>query len=74
MLHPDPNLTRHAERSTDASSKSKRASKNSDRMESLRSVSKEGFDAIEQGNYTALSSDEEISAFLQEIHEDIAPK
>jgi len=40
------------------------------RIEWLRSAAKEGFDAIEQGNYTALSSDEEVTAFMREIHKE----
>ena len=42
------------------------------RIDWLRSAAKEGFEAIERGNYTALNSDEEITAFMKEIHKEVA--
>jgi antitoxin ParD1/3/4 len=40
------------------------------RLEWLRAAAKEGFDAIDRGDYTALNSEEEIGAFLGEIREE----
>lgn len=42
------------------------------RIEWLRSAAKEGFDAMERGDYTALSSDEEITGLMEEIHKEAA--
>jgi len=39
------------------------------KLEWLRTAAKEGFDAIEQGDYTTLISDGEISAFMRQIHD-----
>ena len=40
------------------------------KIEWLRSAAKEGFDAIERGDYTSLRSKEELDDFLERIHEE----
>jgi antitoxin ParD1/3/4 len=42
------------------------------RIEWLRTAAKEGFHAIERGDYAALKSKQEIGAFLREIHEEVS--
>jgi antitoxin ParD1/3/4 len=42
------------------------------KIEWLRSAAKEGFDAIERGDYVTLSSEDEIDGFLQEVHEEVS--
>ena len=42
------------------------------KIEWLRSAAKEGFDAIERGDYVTLNSEEEIGAFLREIREEVS--
>jgi antitoxin ParD1/3/4 len=42
------------------------------RIEWLRSAAKEGFDAIERGDYTTLRSEREIDDFLGQIHEEVS--
>jgi antitoxin ParD1/3/4 len=42
------------------------------KLEWLRAAAKEGFDAIDRGDYTSLSSAEEIRQFLRTIHEEVA--
>ena len=42
------------------------------KLEWLRAAAKEGFDAIERGDYVALNSEEEIGAFLDQIHEEVS--
>ena len=44
------------------------------KIEWLRSAAKEGFDAIERGDYTALRSGKEIDDFLEQIHEEVSAK
>ena len=44
------------------------------KLEWLRAAAKEGFDAIERGDYVTLNSEEEIGAFLREIHEEVSAK
>lgn len=41
------------------------------KIEWLRTAAKEGFDAIEQGDCATLVSDDEVSAFMKRIHEDV---
>lgn len=40
----------------------------------LQGAAKEGFDAIEQGDYVSLDSREALNAFLKGIHKEIAPE
>jgi antitoxin ParD1/3/4 len=42
------------------------------KIEWLRTAAKEGFDAIERGDYTALSSADEIDAFVKDIHAEVS--
>lgn len=42
------------------------------KIEWLRSAAKEGFDAIERGDYTARRSEEEIDEFPEQIHEEVS--
>jgi antitoxin ParD1/3/4 len=42
------------------------------KLEWLRAAAKEGFDAIENGDYVALNSEEEIGAFMDQIHEEVS--
>jgi antitoxin ParD1/3/4 len=42
------------------------------RLEWLRAAAKDGFEAIDRGDYAALNSEEEIGAFLREIHEEVS--
>ncbi len=41
------------------------------KIEWLRSATKEGFEAIERGDYAALNSEEELDAFLGKIREEV---
>ena len=41
------------------------------KIEWLRGAAKEGFDAIERGDYAALDSEEELDAFLGKIREEV---
>jgi hypothetical protein len=41
------------------------------KLEWLRAAAKEGFDAIERGEYTELNSPEEIDAFVRQIGEEV---
>jgi antitoxin ParD1/3/4 len=41
------------------------------KLEWLRAAAKEGFDAIERSDYVALNSEEEIGAFLDQIHQEV---
>ena len=38
----------------------------------LRAAAKDGFDAIERGDYVSLQSGKEIKDFLREIHEEVS--
>jgi len=38
----------------------------------LRAAAKDGFDAIERGDYVSLHSEKEIKDFLREIHEEVS--
>lgn len=38
------------------------------KLEWLRAAAKEGFDAIDDGDYTAIESDEQLDTFLQNVH------
>ena len=49
-----------------------REQKDRAKIEWLRSAAKEGFDAIQQGDYTTLRSEEELDRFLEEIHEEVS--
>lgn len=42
------------------------------KIEWLRSAANEGFDAADQGDYVALNSEEELDAFLGQIHEEVS--
>jgi hypothetical protein len=42
------------------------------RFELMRAAVKEGFDAIDRGDYAALNSERDIGAFLREIHEEVS--
>ena len=42
------------------------------KIEWLRSAAKEGFDAIERGDCTALRSEKEIDDFLEQIHGEVS--
>jgi hypothetical protein len=41
------------------------------KLEWLRAAAKEGLDAIEHGDYVALVSDDEVSAFMKQIHDEV---
>jgi hypothetical protein len=41
------------------------------KLQWLRAAAKEGFDAIDRGDYTVLRSREELKQFLREIHEEV---
>lgn len=38
----------------------------------LRAAAKEGFDALDRGDYVALNSEKEIGEFLSKIHEEVS--
>jgi len=40
------------------------------KLEWLRAAAREGFDAIERGDYTSLNSEEELDDFLDQIHKE----
>lgn len=42
------------------------------RLERLRAAAREGFDAAARGDYVTLNSEEELDAFLDEIHEEVS--
>ena len=42
------------------------------KIEWLRATGKEGFDAIERGDYTALRSEQEVDDFLGKIHDEVS--
>ncbi len=42
------------------------------KIEWLRAAAKEGFDAIDRGDYVALNSEKEIADFLGKIHEEVS--
>jgi len=42
------------------------------KLEWLRGTAKEGFDAIERGDYVTLNSEEQLDAFLNQIHEEVS--
>ena len=42
------------------------------KLEWLRAAAKEGFDAIDGGDYVTLRSEEELDAFFHQIHEEVA--
>jgi hypothetical protein len=41
------------------------------KVEWLRAAAREGFEAIERGDYAALNSDEEIAAFKRQVHDEV---
>lgn len=41
------------------------------KIEWLRAAAKEGFDAADRGDYVALNSEEELDAFLDQIHTEV---
>ena len=42
------------------------------KLEWLRAAAKEGFDAIDAGDYIALRSEKEIDDFLKQIHQEVS--
>lgn len=42
------------------------------KLEWLRAAAKEGFDAADRGDYTALCSKEQAQFFMKEIHEEVS--
>jgi antitoxin ParD1/3/4 len=42
------------------------------KIEWLRAAAKDGFDAAGRGDYVALNSEEELDAFLDQIHEEVS--
>ncbi len=38
----------------------------------LRGAAKEGFDQLDRGDYVTLNSEEELDAFLDQIHEEVS--
>src|SRR5882762_5025776 len=42
------------------------------KLEWLRAAAKEGFDAADRGDYVTLNSEEELDAFLGQIHEEVS--
>jgi antitoxin ParD1/3/4 len=42
------------------------------KIEWLRGAAKEGFDAIDRGDYITLRSEKEIDDFLEQIHEEVS--
>lgn len=42
-----------------------------EKLEWLRAAAREGFDAIDQGDYTAFISDQEITEFMRQIHDEV---
>jgi antitoxin ParD1/3/4 len=42
------------------------------KIEWLRAAAKEGFDAADRGNYVTLNSEEELDAFLDQVHQDVS--
>src|SRR5271154_6627215 len=42
------------------------------KLEWLRKAAKEGFDAIDRGDFTVLNSDEEVEQFMREIHDEVS--
>jgi antitoxin ParD1/3/4 len=41
------------------------------KIEWLRAAAKEGFDAADSGDYVTLNSEEELDAFLDQVHEEV---
>jgi len=41
------------------------------KIEWLRTAAKEGFDAIDRGDFTVLNSDEEVDQFMKDIHDEV---
>jgi antitoxin ParD1/3/4 len=44
------------------------------KIEWLRSAAKEGFDAIERGDYVTLRSDQEIDHFVDQVHQEVSER
>ena len=42
------------------------------RLEWLRGAAKEGFDALDRGEYVALNSESDIGDFLRDIHDEVS--
>ena len=42
------------------------------KIEWLRAAAKEGFDQLDRGDYVALNSEEDLDAFLDQIHEEVS--
>jgi hypothetical protein len=42
------------------------------KLEWMRAAAKEGFDAIDRGDYAALNSERDVGAFLSEILEEVS--
>ncbi len=47
---------------------------NKAKIERLRALAKEGFDAIDRGDYVTLNSDEEIDAFVDQVRREVSEK
>ncbi len=44
------------------------------KLDWLRAAAKEGFDAIERGDYVSLNSGRELEEFLRRIYEEVAAR
>jgi antitoxin ParD1/3/4 len=42
------------------------------KIEWLRAAAKEGFDQLDRGDYVTLNSEEDLDAFLGQIHEEVS--
>ena len=42
------------------------------KIEWLRAAAKEGFDQLDRGDYVTLNSEEDLDAFLDQIHEEVS--
>ena len=42
------------------------------RIEWLRAAAKEGFDQLDRGDYVTLNSEEDLDAFLGQIHQEVS--
>ena len=49
-----------------------REQEDKDKIEWLRAAAKEGFDQLDRGDYVALNSEEDLDAFLDQIHEEVS--
>jgi antitoxin ParD1/3/4 len=42
------------------------------KIEWLRAAAKEGFDALDRGDYVTLNSEEDLDAFFDQIHKEVS--